>query len=181
VSEFFEARVRAESQDWTFGAHQATARAAAIEDLVTLRRQYQELSDAELSELAASWRSDSASGPYFVFAAAALGGGDGDDCVAVAATFVRALLRELRGEAPAALAGLLGRWTEQRGYAWGSGRRPMSARPPRVAVLLSRDAGRWTPESWDGLEHLGLEAPEFDGTLLRWDSDLGLWLAGVLS
>jgi hypothetical protein len=179
VSEFFEARVRAESRDWTFDAHQATTGAAQVEALVTLRRQYQELSDAELAALAESWRSDSTSGPYFVFAAAALRGADGDDCVAVDATFVRALFRELGGEAPAALAALLDQWTEQRGYAWSSGQRLIAARPPRVTVLLSRDAGRWAPQSWSALESLGLEAPRYDGTLLRWDGDSGVWFVGV--
>jgi hypothetical protein len=181
VSEFFEARVRAESQDWTFDAHQATARATAAEDLITLRRQYPEQTETELAELARSWRSDSASGPYFVFAAATLVGEHGDDCVAVAATFVRALFHELGGEAPAALAELLDQWAEQRRYAWESGQRPIAGRPPRVAVLLPRDAGRWAPQSWDGLESLDLEAAAYDGTLLRWDIDSGLWLADVLS
>jgi hypothetical protein len=180
VAEFFEARVRAESQDWTFGAHQAAARAAEAEELVALRRHYEELSEAELAGLAGSWRSDSASGPYFVFAAAELGDEYGQDCAAVAAAFVKALRRELDGGAPAALGELLGQWDEQRRYAWGSGQRLIPARPPRVALRLPRDPRRWPAESWDGLERLDLDAAGFDGTLLRWEPDSGAWLADPL-
>jgi hypothetical protein len=171
VSEFFEARIHVESQDWTFGAHQAASRAAAAEELVALRRQYRHLAEPELVELAGSWRRDDVSGPYFVFAAAALGGE-----VAVSATFLKALFHELGDEAAAGLGGLLEQWSEQRRYARESGQQPVAGRPPRVAALLPRDPRRWAPESWQPLSALGLDAPEFDATTLSWDSESGAWL-----
>jgi hypothetical protein len=175
VSEFFEAQIHVESRDWTFDAHQAAARATAAEELVALRRQYPQLAEPELVELAESWRPDDASGPYFVFAAAALGGEE--EPVAVGATFLKALLHELREDTPAGLAGLLEQWSEQRRYAWESGQRPVAVRPPRVAALLPRDPRRWPSESWDALSLLELEASEFDGTLLSWDGGSGAWIA----
>lgn len=183
MSEFYEARIRAEWPDWTFGAHQAAARAAAAEQLVALRRRYRDLAEDEVAALAETWRPDSASGPYFGFAAAADHGGEQDHnggepgLVAVSATFVKALLRELQDQAPAALAALLDRWAEQRDQALHAGTRPVHAAVPRVTVLLPRDETRWPAESWPSLSALDLEAPEFDGAVLRWDAKSALWLA----
>jgi hypothetical protein len=172
---FYQARIRAEWQDWTFGAHQATARAAAAEDLIALRRQYTELREQDLLRLAASWRSDDASSAYFSFAAAD-GVADDPALVAVDATFVRALFHELDDQAPSALAALLDRWTEQRRHATLSGFQPTPVQPPRVSVLLPRDESLWPPESWDAFAELELDSPRFDNTLLRWDADSGLWI-----
>ncbi len=184
MSEFYEARIRAEWPDWTFGAHQAAARAAAAEDLVALRRRYPDLTADELARLAESWRPDRASGPYFSFAAAlvessgavAHNGGE-PGLISVSATFVKALLRELQSQAPAALAALLDRWAEQRRHAERAGTRRLPAKPPRVALVLPRDESRWPAESWPSLSALELEAPEFDGTALHWDAKSALWLA----
>lgn len=174
MTEFYAARIRAEWQDWSFSANQAAARAAAAEDLIALRRQYTELSEPDLLRLADSWRSDSVSGPYFTFIAA-------DAAVPtevmVDATFARALLHELTDQAPAALAALLDQWDEQRRHAAYAGIHPTPANPPRVALLLPRDDSRWPPESWSTLPTLDLDAPTFDGALLRWDADSSLWLA----
>lgn len=172
--EFFEARIRAEWQDWTFGAHQATARAAAAEELIALRRQYDEMSEQDLVRLADSWRSDDSSSAYFTFAAAGEDNGE-PAAVAVGATFVRALLQELDDQAPAALAALIDRWAEQRRYAREAGMRPTPVRPPRVSVLLPRDESLWPPESWTALIALDLGAPHLDNTLLRWDAYSG-WM-----
>jgi hypothetical protein len=183
VSEFYEARIRAEWPDWTFGAHQAAARAAAAEELVALRRRYRDLTEDEVARLAASWQPDHASGPYFPFIAAPAqysgGGHNGGEpgLVALSATFVKALLRELQDQAPAALAALLDRWAEQRRNAERAGTRPVPVKPPRVAVVLPRDEARWPAESWPSLAALDLEAPEFDGASLRWDAESALWLA----
>lgn len=194
MTAFYEARIRAEWQDWTFGAHQAAARAAAAEDLITLRRQYTELSEQDLLRLAASWRSNDASSAYFAFTAAAdtdkaddrtadtdadTEGCDvtGPPMVTVSATFIRALFHELDDQAPAALAALLDRWSEQRRHTTLSGLRPIPVQPPRVSVLLPRDKSRWPPNSWDGLLALDLDAPQFDNTLLRWDAVSELWQA----
>lgn len=195
---FYEAHIRADWQDWTFGAHQAAARTAAAEELIALRRQYTEMAEQDLVRLADSWRSDDASGPYFTFAAASAHGGvdgngdsgsggsgrgdsdddrDGPETVAVSATFVKELFRQLDDQTPAALAALLDQWFEQRRYAAHAGMRQVPVRPPRVSVLLPRDASRWPPESWDGLLSLDLDAPRFDGTLLHWDGESGRWLA----
>jgi hypothetical protein len=194
VSEFFEAQIRAEWDEWTFGAHQAARRAAATDDLVALRRQYRHLGDEDLARLAAGWRSDSGSGPYFTFAAAALGGGEdgsgdggggegkdssggGSRRYAVSATFMRALFQELSEGAADALAGLLALWSRQRRHAKLSGQRPIPVRPPRVVVLIPGDA-RWPPaRAWDILSSLDLEAPRFDRTLLFWDDATACWLA----
>lgn len=178
MNEYFEAHVRTESGDWTFGAHQATARAAATEELVTLRRQYRHMDERELAELAASWRPDDASGPYFAFAAAALGGED--EPVAVSATFLQALFLELMGETPAGLAGLLQQWSAQRRYAWESGQQPVDVRPPRVAALVPPDPRQWSSKAWDALAGLDLEAPELDSTMLVWDGEAGDWIAHPL-
>lgn len=189
MREFYEARIRAEWPDWTFGAHQAAARAAAAEDLVALRRRYRDLAGDEVAQLAASWRPDDASGPYFAFAAAdldvvaapddAAGAGNGGrpGLVAVNAVFVKELLRELQDQAPAALAALLDRWAEQRRHAAQAGARSRAARVPRVSLALPRDESRWPAPSWPALSALDLEAPEFDSTLLRWDAASTLWLA----
>lgn len=184
MSEFYEARVRAEWPDWTFGAHQAAARAAAAEDLVALRRRYRDLTEDEVTRLAESWRPDRASGPYFPFAAAAAehsGAGEHNGgepgLVAVSATFVKALLRELQDQAPAALAALLDRWAEQRRHAESAGTRSVPATPPRVTLVIPRDESRWPAESWPSLSGLDLEAPEFDGASLHWDAKSALWLA----
>lgn len=185
MSEFYEARIRAEWPDWTFGAHQAAARAAAAEELVALRRRYRDLAEEEVSRLAESWRPQDASGPYFAFTAApadhggAPTGHNGGEpgLVAVSATFVRALLLELQDQAPAALAALLDRWAEQRRNAERAGVRPSPARSPRVALILPRDESRWAAESWPSLSALDLEAPEFDGAFLHWDAKSALWLA----
>lgn len=184
MSEFYEARIRAEWPDWTFGAHQAAARAAAAEDLVALRRRYPDLAEDELARLAESWRSERASGPYFSFTAAATetagaAGHNGGEpgLVAVGATFVKALLRELQDQAPAALAALLDRWAEQRRHAERAGTRRVPAAPPRVVLILPRDESRWPAGSWPSLSELNLEAPEFDGAALHWDTKSGLWLA----
>ncbi|MBS2964749.1 hypothetical protein KGA66_16950 [Actinocrinis puniceicyclus] len=186
MSEFYEARIRAEWPDWTFGAHQAAARAAAAEQLVALRRRYPDLPEEDLAALAVSWRPDSVSGPYFAFTAApADRAADGTDrhnggepgLVAVSAVFVKALLLELAGEAPAALAALLDRWAEQRRNSYLAGGRAVPARSPRVVLLLPRDESRWPALSWAGLSALDLQAPEFDGALLRWDAGCSLWLA----
>jgi hypothetical protein len=186
VSEFFEARVRAEWPDWTFGAHQAAARAAASEQLVALRRRYGELTERELAELASSWPAGGSSGPYFSFAAAAdyfadpgTRGHDGAQpgLVAVSAAFVKALLRELRDQAPAALAALLDRWAEQRRNADLAGARSVRAHIPRVALLLPRDESGWPARSWQSLSELDLDDARFDGTTLRWDAESERWLA----
>ena len=183
MTEFYEARIRAEWQDWSFGAHQAAARAAAAEDLIALRRQYTHLAEQDLRQLADSWRSESASGPYFTFTAAA-GPHDVDRAtglerasVILSATFVKALFHELDDQAPAALAALLAEWSEQRRHAARASLRPTRVQPPRVALLLSGDDSRWPAASWDNLRTLDLEAPSFDGALLRWDSASALWLA----
>lgn len=189
MSEFYEARIRAEWQDWTFGAHQAAARAAAAEELVALRRRYRDLTEDEVTRLAASWRPELASGPYFAFAAAPAqyAGGAGEHnggepgLVAISATFVKALLHELQDQAPAALAALLDRWAEQRRHAELAGTRFVPAKPPRVALVLPRDESRWPAESWPSLSELDLEAPEFDGASLHWDAKSALWLAVPLS
>lgn len=188
MSEFYEARIRAEWPDWTFGAHQAAARAAAAEDLVALRRRYPDLTEDELARLAESWRPERASGPYFSFTAAPAetGGaaehnGGEPGLVAVGATFVKALLRELQDQTPAALAALLDRWAEQRRHAERAGTRPVPAKPPRVVLVIARDESRWAAESWPSLSALDLEAPEFDGASLHWDAKSALWLALPLS
>lgn len=188
MSEFFAARVRADWQDWSFGANQAAARAAAAEGLVALRRQYSELSEQDLLRLAQSWRSDSVSGPYFAFAAA-----DGGDYVPLAdfahhseasgerelpdaaepaavlvdAAFVRALFHELADQAPAALAALLDQWSEQRRHAAHAGLRRIPAEPPRVSLLLPRDDSRWPAACWEHLLALDLDAPGFDGSVVN--------------
>ncbi|HEU5427230.1 MAG TPA: hypothetical protein VFU74_10165 [Actinocrinis sp.] len=184
MSEFFEARIRAEWPDWTFGAHQAAARAAATEQLVALRRRYRDLTEDEVGRLAASWRPERDCGPYFGFAAAlAEHGGAGEHnggepgLVAISAPFVKALLHELQDQAPAALAALLDRWAEQRRHAESAGTRRVCVTPPRVAVILPRDESRWPAESWPSLSGLDLEAPEFDGASLHWDAESALWLA----
>lgn len=177
MTAFYEARIRAEWQDWTFGAHQAAARAAAAEDLITLRRQYTELSEQDLLRLADSWRSDDTSSAYFTFAAADSAEAD-PALVAVSATFVRALFHELADQAPPALAELLTRWAEQRRHAALAGMRPIPVQPPRVSVLLPRDGSLWPPDSWDAFAGLDLDAQRFDNTLLRWDADSGLWIQG---
>lgn len=174
MTAFYEARIRAEWQDWTFGAHQAASRAAANEDLITLRRQYTELTEQDLHRLAASWRSDDTSSAYFTFAAADID--DNPALVAVSATFVRALFHELGDQVPPALAALLTRWTEQRRQATRAGIQPTPVQPPRVSVLLPRDESLWPPESWDAFAELELDAQHFDNTLLRWDADSRLWL-----
>ena len=188
VSEFYEARIRAEWPDWTFSAHQAAAREAAAEELIALRRRYRDLAEEEIAQLAESWRPDSASGPYFGFTAAFAdhdepgehnGGEPG--LVEVSATFVKALLHELQDQAPAALAALLDRWAELRRQARRAGARPVFVRAPRVVLVLPRDESRWAAESWPGLSALDLEAPEFDGASLRWDAKSALWLARPLS
>jgi hypothetical protein len=178
VNEYFEAHVRVESGDWSFGAHQAAARAAATEELITLRRQYRHMGEREVAELAESWRPDDASGPYFVFAAAPLGGQD--EPVAVSATFLQALFLELLGETPTGLAALLEQWSDQRRYAWESGQQPVAVRQPRVSALVPRDTRQWSSKSWDTLAGLDLEAPELDSTLLVWDGDSGDWIAHPL-
>jgi len=188
VSEFFAARVRAEWQDWSFGANQAAARAAAAEELIALRRQYTELSEQDLLRLAQSWRSDSVSGPYFAFIAAdgSLYGSAGPGArefpdaaeatpVVVDAAFVSALFHELGDQAPAALAALLDQWSEQRRHVVHAGMRQIPGEPPRVSLLLPRDDSRWPPESWEHLLALDLAAPSFDGVLLRWDADSAVW------
>jgi hypothetical protein len=169
---YFEARVRAESEDWTFGAHQAAARAQAAEQLVALRRQYRDLSEADLAELAASWRRDDVSGPYFTFAAAPLGG---EDEAAVDAAFLRALVYELGAQTADGLAGLFAQWDDQRRYARRSGLRDVPVHPPRVATALPRDPHRWPQAAWIALLDLDLDDPGFDGTLLTWDAS-GTWL-----
>lgn len=187
MSEFYEARIRAEWPDWTFGAHQAAARAAAAEDLVALRRRYHDLTAAQIERLAESWRPERASGPYFTFVAAPAEPGGGEEhnggepgSVAVSATFVQALLRELQDQAPAALAALLDHWAEQRRHAERAGTHQLPVKPPRVALLLPRDESRWPAESWPSLSGLNLEEPEFDGALLHWDAKSALWLAHPL-
>jgi hypothetical protein len=187
VSEFFEARIRAEWPDWTFGAHQAATRAAATEQLVALRRRYGELTERELAELAASWPAGGSSGPYFGFAAAPADyatdpgtrghNGARPGLVAVSAAFVKALLRELQDQAPPALAALLDRWAEQRRNADLAGTGGFPAHAPRVALLLSRDESRWPARSWQSLSDLDLDGGQFDGTTLHWDAESGLWLA----
>ena len=190
VSEFYEARIRAEWPDWTFGAHQAAARAAAAEESVALRRRYRDLTEQEVARLAESWRPERSSGPYFTFTAApadhdggagaGVGGrhnGGEPGLVALDATFVKALLRELQDQAPAALAALLDRWAEQRRHAERAGTRRIPATPPRVALVIPRDESRWSAESWPSLSGLDLEAPEFDGASLHWDAKSALWLA----
>ncbi len=177
-SEYFEARVRTESGDWSFGAHQAAARSAATEELVTLRRQYRHMDERELARLAASWRPDDLSGPYFTFTAAALGGED--EPVTVSATFLQALFQELLAETATGLAGLLEQWSNQRRYAWESGQQPVEVRPPRVSALVPRDPRQWSPKAWDILAGLDLEAPELDSTLLVWDGESGDWIAHPL-
>lgn len=191
VSEFYEARIRAEWPDWTFAAHQAAARAAAAEELVALRRRYHDLAQEEVAQLAESWRPDTASGPYFGFAAAAfdfaatavepsaagLRNGGRPGLVAVSAVFAKELIHELQDQAPAALAALLDRWAEQHGHVEHAGAAPIPARTPRVAIVLPRDESRWPARSWPSLSALDLEAPQFDGTLLRWDEKSALWLA----
>ena len=188
MSEFFEARIRAEWLDWTFGAHQAAARAAATEQLVALRRRYRDLTEDEVVRLAESWRPQRDSGPYFSFAAAAAehnGAGEHNGgepgLVAISAPFVKALLLEMQDQAPAALAALLDRWAEQRRNGERAGTRLVPVKPPRVAVILPRDESRWPAESWSSLAGLGLEAPEFDGVWLRWAAESALWLAVAFS
>lgn len=184
--EFFVARIRADWQDWTFGAHQAARRADAIEDLVALRRQYRDLSDEDLSELAASWRSDSASGPFFAFVAA-----EYDHAHAPApapapahllsAPFAAAVLYELRDEAAEALAALVERWSEQRRFALQSGLRRMDVPPPRVALLLPHHHSALPPEAWNSLAALDLNDPGFDKTLLLWDTAAAHWMTRPLA
>ncbi len=174
--DFFEARIRAEWQDWTFGAHQAAARAAATEELIVLRRQFTEVSEQDLVQLADSWRSDDASSAYFVFTAAQCAHDAGPALVAVSATFVRALFHELDDQAPLALAALFDRWSEQRRHARDAGMRPVPVRSPRVSLLLPRDESRWPPDSWTALLQLDLDAPRFDNTTLHWNQDSALWL-----
>lgn len=179
MSEFFPARVRAEWQDWSFGANQAAARAAAAEELIALRRQYSELSEQDLLRLAQSWRSDSVSGPYFAFIAAdgsIYGSAQPEDravadaaeptAVLVDAVFVRALFHELADQTPAALAALLDQWSEQRRHAAHAGLRQVPAKPPRVSLLLPRDGSRWSPACWEHLLSLDLDAPDFDGSVV---------------
>lgn len=173
MTEFHQARIRAEWQDWTFGAHQAAARAAAAEDLIALRRQYTELSEPDVLRLAHSWRSDDTSGPYFIFTAADVGGEP--PTVLVDAVFTKALFHELDDQAPAALAQLIARWTEQRAHAAYAGLHPTPAQPPRVTLLIPHDESQWPPDSWQNLQTLPLDAPQFDRTLLHWDSSSGLW------
>jgi hypothetical protein len=179
VSEFFAARIRAEWQDWSFGANQAAVRAAAAEELVALRRQFAELAEQDLRRLAQSWRPDGSAGPFFTFIAA-----DGSSlhdaepaAVIVDAAFVSALLHELADQGPDALTALLDRWAEQRRHAAFAGLRPTPAEPPRVALLLPRDASHWPPASWDRLLALELDAPDFDGALLRWDAIGVRWVS----
>lgn len=197
MTEFHQAQIRADWQDWTFGAHQATTRAAAAEELIALRRQYTELTEPDLLRLADSWRSDDTSGPYFTFTAAHAdthanadhdhdyrNGHDHDDgteptLIILDATFVKALLQELADQTPAALAALLDSWTEQRSHAAYAGLRPTPVQPPRVALLLPRDDSQWPPDSWNALLALPLDDPRFDRTLLRWDSNSRLWSPAI--
>jgi hypothetical protein len=183
VSEYFAARVRAEWQDWSFGANQAAARAAAAEELIALRRQYTELSEQDLLRLAQSWRSDSGSGPYFAFIAAdggLYGANDSNGpqargfpnpaeptAVLVDAAFVSALFHELADQAPAALAALLDQWSEQRRHAAHAGLRQVPAKPPRVSLLLPRDDSLWPAACWEHLLGLDLEAPSLDGSVIN--------------
>jgi len=179
VSEYFAARIRAEWQDWSFGANQAAARAAAAEELIALRRQYTELSEPDLLRLAQSWRSDSVSGPYFAFIAAdgslhdaeradarVFSDGAEPTAVLVDAAFVRALFHELADQAPAALAALLDQWSEQRRHAAHAGLRQVPAEPPRVSLLLARDDSRWSAACWEHLLSLDLDAASFDGSVI---------------
>jgi hypothetical protein len=170
--EFFEAHIRAEWEDWTFGANQAARRAAEAENLVTLRRQYPHLSDQDRAELAASWRSDGASGPYFDFAASE---SEYEDARLISAPFAAALHHELGDETPEALTALIERWLEQRHQALQSGLRRVEVPPPRVTLLLPGAVP--PPQAWRDLAALDLEAPEFDKALLHWDDARAAWLA----
>jgi len=203
VSEFYAARIRAEWQDWSFGANQAATRAAAAEELIALRRQYTELAEPDLLQLAQTWHSDSATGPYFTFTAADGShlyegdGGDGDydgeshaaepraatepTAVLLDALFVRALIHELGDQTPAALAALLDQWSEQRRHAAYAGLRPTHVDRPRVTLLLPRDDSRWPPASWDSLLTLDLDAQSLDGALLRWSANSERWLTAPLT
>jgi hypothetical protein len=185
--EFHQAHIRAEWPDWTFAAHQAATQAAASEELTALRRQYTDLSEADLLRLAQSWRSDDTSGPYFTFTAAdasSVGAHDAATApsliteptlLAVDATFVRALLHELSDQAPSALTALLDHWTEQRRHATRAGLHRTPSPPPRVALLVPRDPTNSPPDAWPSLLALDLAAPTFDGAILRWDNDSALW------
>ena len=179
MSEFYQALIRAEWQTWSFGAHQAAARAAAAEDLIALRRQFTELAEQDLLRLAHSWRADDKSGPYFAFTAA-----DATPAPAPAelatvlldAAYIKALFHELADQALTALPALLDQWSEQRRHAAYAGLRPTPSRPPRVTLLIPRDNSQWPPASWDRLLTLDLDSPAFDGARLRWDTNSELWL-----
>lgn len=180
MTEFYEALIRAEWRDWSFGAHQAAARAAAAEDLIVLRRQYAELSEQDLLRLAHSWRADDKSGPYFAFTAAYAATTTTttteSTSVLLDATYIKALFHELADQAPTALRGLLDEWSGQHRHAADAGLRPTPPRPPRATLRLPRDDSHWPPVSWDNLRTLDLGSPNFDGALLRWDNSSELWL-----